>query len=69
MFWLDSRFLQILSDLYVNLSAGWIGSIFILIVPYRKKYPEKSVFILLIYNALFGIMSLITAYRVVLLIH
>ena len=55
-----SLFLQILSELSVNLSAGWFGSIFI--VPNFLRARGKKRIALLTLNFLWGIVALMTAY-------
>lgn len=58
---LDPLFLTIVSDLFVNLSAGWFGAAFI--VPVASKKPKLKWWVLLL-NISFGIISLVNAYLI-----
>lgn len=53
---LNSTLLSVLSDLFVNLSAGWFGAAFI--VPVTSKISKLKVWLLII-NIGFGIMALV----------
>ena len=56
---LDPLFVIILSDLFVNLSAGWFGAAFIVtLVSKRSKLKFRVLFL----NLLFGTISLVVAY-------
>lgn len=56
---LDPIFLIILSDLFVNLAAGWFGSAFILPITSRKK---KFAWWVLLMHIGFGTISLLVSY-------
>lgn len=58
---LDETWLITLSDLFVNLSAGWFGALFI--VPVTSKRPERVRLGLLTVNLLFAIISLLLALK------
>lgn len=50
----------VFSDLFVNLSAGWLGAAFI--VPVISKPPRKISFSLLTINISLAMLSLLIAY-------
>lgn len=57
----NSDFLTIVSDLFINLSAGWFGAIIIL----PNLFNLKSILNLavLLTNLLFGIISILIAFK------
>ena len=55
---LSSVWRMTLSDLFVNLSAGWFGAAFI--VPLASKRSKLKIWLLLV-NLLFGIITLLAA--------
>lgn len=57
----DRLWLLIISDLFVNLAAGWLGAVFI--VPVTSKRPIKVKVGLLTTNLMFAIFSLIAAFE------
>jgi len=56
----SSLWFSLLSDLFVNLSAGWFGAVFI-VLP-RVHLQNKNNLGLLITNLLFAILALLIAY-------
>ena len=54
--------LEVLSDLFTNLSAGWFGTILIFPGIFRSDDPITMLRILLV-NIAFGILSLQIAFR------
>lgn len=52
--------LTILSELFVNLAAGWFAAAFI--IPITSKKPKNLNFWLLTINILFGIVCLVLAF-------
>ena len=58
---IDPTFLQILSDLFTNLSAGWLGAAFV--VPIISKRRVKVKLGMLTANILLGIVALLFAYQ------
>jgi len=58
---IDPTFLQILSDLFTNLSAGWLGAAFV--VPIVSKRRVKVKLGMLTANILLGIVALLFAYQ------
>lgn len=62
----NTNLIHILSDLFVNLSAGWFGAA--LIISIYTKGSEKIDLFALSFNLFFGILSLIAAYIIINLI-
>jgi len=58
---IDPQIGQILSDLFVNLSAGWLGAAFI--VPIVSNRRGKIKLFILTANIILGILALIIAYQ------
>ncbi len=57
----DPSLKQTFSDLFINLSSGWLGAAFI--IPITSRKPIRVNTWLLISNLLFGILFLIIAYK------
>lgn len=57
----DPTFLTVVSELFVNLSAGWFGAA--LIVPVTSKAPKEINLWILTFNFLIGIFLLIVAFE------
>lgn len=57
---IDPLLLLIFSDLFVNLSAGWLSSV--IIIPLTIKKPKRINIILLTSNLFLAIVSLVIAY-------
>ena len=60
---LNPKFIQILSDLFVNLSAGWFGAA--LIIPMSSKDNEGFEWFSLVINLIFGLLSLTVGYFII----
>ncbi|MEK7169062.1 MAG: hypothetical protein AAB778_03555 [Patescibacteria group bacterium] len=60
---MDNKLIQILSDLFVNLSAGWFGAA--LIIPISSKDDEGFEWFSLIINLILGLLSLIVGYYII----
>lgn len=58
---MDPSWFLILSDLFINLAAGWLGVV--LIVPITSKKSRKIKLVVLTTNMLFAIFSLVAAYE------
>jgi len=58
----DPLLLAILSELFVNLSAGWFGAAFIVPISSGKIFPIKLD--LLTADIIFGIVCLVIAFKV-----
>lgn len=56
---IDPKFITVLSDLFVNLSAGWFGAALILPISFKRT---RISWILLTGNLLSGTLSLIVSY-------
>lgn len=54
-----SIWLLALSDLFINLAAGWFGAA--LVIPITGRLPKRLNLWLLTYNASFGTLSLLIA--------
>lgn len=55
----DPVLLSVISDLFVNLAAGWLGTAFI--VPLTSKRPKFKWWVLCV-HLIFGMLSLLIAY-------
>jgi hypothetical protein len=53
-----NNFLSVTSDLFVNLSAGWFGAVFILPISFKRYKVNWKIFTM---NILSGIVCLILA--------
>lgn len=60
---INTKLIQILSDLFVNLSAGWFGAA--LIVPISTKQEGHFDWFTLLINITFAIISLGVAYKLI----
>lgn len=56
----DSIWLTTISDLFVNLSAGWFGVV--LILSPTVRVPKKANLLVLTFDIIFGSFSLTVAY-------
>lgn len=57
---IDPVLLLTLSDLFVNLSAGWFGAVYFLLVDPKK--PASKKFLVLTLNIVFAMVSLIISF-------
>lgn len=60
---MDLKLIQLLSELFVNLSAGWFGAA--LIIPMYSKEKEGFEWTSLVINLTFGILSLSIGYFII----
>ena len=60
---INTNLIQILSDLFINLAAGWLGVA--IIVPLQKKDNKDYDWVALIINLGFSIVSLVISYYLV----
>lgn len=60
---INNNLIHILSDLFVNLSAGWIGVA--VVIPLQRSKNERFDWIALIINLGFSILSLAVAFYLV----
>lgn len=63
---INNNLINILSDLFVNLSAGWFGAA--LIISIYLPDDEKINWSALLFNVFFGVLSLIASYIIINLI-
>lgn len=57
---MDTVLLSTISDLLVNLAAGWFGSIFVIVIYPQKRMKKKQ--LILTANLGAAILSLVVAY-------
>lgn len=60
---INTNMFHVLSDLFVNLSAGWFGAALILSIYARDG--QKIDWSALIFNLFFGMLSLVVAYIII----
>jgi hypothetical protein len=63
---INTNLINILSDLFVNLSAGWLGAT--VVIPLQRPRDESFDWMALIINFSFSILSLAVSYYLVKLV-